>query len=309
MTLKSDSGQSVSRFSFGTMQFGGKADAKASAEMYAAARGAGLNFFDTAYVYTGGESERILGPLIAAERSDVVVATKAAYDQPSTPENLTASLETSLSRMDTDYVDVLYLHRFDDTTPLEVTFDGLAALMATGKARAIGVSNFAAWQVVKADGLARERGIKIDIIQPMYNLVKRQAEVEILPMAADLGIAVAPYSPLGGGLLTGKYASGEGGRLTENDQYKARYGLGWMHQAAKGLTEIAAREGVHPATLACAWAAAHPAVTSPILSAKSVQQLQPSLDAVAYQMDPALYAEITALSQTPPPATDRLEEA
>ena len=308
MTLKSDSGQAVSRFSFGTMQFGGKADAKASAEMYAAARGAGLNFFDTAYVYTGGESERILGPLIAAERSDVVVATKAAYDQPSTPENLTASLETSLSRMDTDYVDVLYLHRFDDTTPLEVTFDGLAALMATGKARAIGVSNFAAWQVVKADGLARERGIKIDIIQPMYNLVKRQAEVEILPMCADQGVACAPYSPLGGGLLTGKYAAGNAGRLAEDKGYEKRYGPDWMHQAASDLSTLAQEVGVSPATLAVAWAAAHPAGPTPIVSARSAEQLQPSLAAIDYTLSPELYAQMAALTPTPPPATDRLEE-
>ena len=309
LALKSDSGAAPSAFSFGAMQFGGKAGAAAAAEMYAAARGVGINFFDTAYGYTGGESERMLGQLVAAERADVLVATKVNYGAPSTPDVISASLDESLRRLDMDYVDLLYLHRFDPLTALDETFDGLAAAVDSGKARAIGVSNFSAWQTVKAQGLATARGVRIDAIQPMYNLVKRQAEVEILPMAADLGILPIPYSPLGGGLLTGKYTGGGGGRLTENQQYKARYGVDWMHKTAAGLVAIAAREGVHPATLAAAWAAGHPAVASPILSAKSAAQLAPSLAAVDYTLTENLRAEITALSIAPAPATDRLEEA
>jgi aryl-alcohol dehydrogenase-like predicted oxidoreductase len=142
----------------------------------------------------------------------------------------------------------------------------------------------------------------------MYNLVKRQAEVEILPMADDLGILVAPYSPLGGGLLTGKYGAGGSGRLSEDDRYAARYGQAQMHEAAQGLTKIAQEAGLHPATLAVAWAARHPTGPSPIISARSVEQLQPSLDALNFEMSDELYARLSALSPTPPPATDRLEE-
>lgn len=143
----------------------------------------------------------------------------------------------------------------------------------------------------------------------MYSLIKRQAEVEILPMALSEGIAVAPYSPLGGGLLTGKYAEGGTGRLTENEKYEMRYSMPWMHEAAVALRVLAAEIGAAPATLAVAWAAAHPGVKAPIISARDVAQLDASLAARDMALPPDLYARITALSQTPPPATDRLEEA
>ena len=142
----------------------------------------------------------------------------------------------------------------------------------------------------------------------MYNLVKRQAEVEIIPMCVDQNIDVVPYSPLGGGLLTGKYAAGGTGRLSTDDRYATRYGLPWMHQTAADLAALAEEMNVSPATLAVAWAAAHPARPRPIISGRSVDQLQPSLAAEGFDMDAALYDRITALSQTPPPATDRLDD-
>ena len=142
----------------------------------------------------------------------------------------------------------------------------------------------------------------------MYSLVKRQAEVEMLPMADDLGILVAPYSPLGGGLLTGKYAAGGAGRLTEDTRYAARYGQSVMHEAAKGLTAVADDLGIAPATLAVAWVMSHPTEPSPIISARNVEQLAPSLAALDFDMSADLYARLSALSPTPPPATDRLEE-
>lgn len=207
-----------------------------------------------------------------------------------------------------DVIDILYLHRWDGDTPLEESFETLARLQSDGTIRHIAVSNFAAWQVVKAQGVAATFDTRIDMIQPMYSLVKRQAEVEILPMAADQGIAVAPYSPLGGGLLSGKYAQGGTGRLTEDDRYAARYAPDWMHAAARGLSELASEVGLHPATLAVAWVASHPAVTAPIISARNAQQLAPSLAASDVTLDPDLMARLTALTPTPAPATDRLEE-
>jgi aryl-alcohol dehydrogenase-like predicted oxidoreductase len=157
--------------------------------------------------------------------------------------------------------------------------------------------------------VARSLGVGIAMIQPMYNLVKRQVEVEILPMALSEGFAVVPYSPLGGGLLSGKYAAGDTGRLTTDKMYATRYGVDWMHRAATDLAALAAEVGQHPATLAVAWAARHPGVTAPIISARSVPQLQPSLAALDYKIDDALYARLRALAPEPPPATDRLEEA
>ena len=162
---------------------------------------------------------------------------------------------------------------------------------------------------MKAQSVAQSFGTKIDAIQPMYSLVKRQSEVEIFPMAQDQDITVIPYSPLGGGLLTGKYAQGGTGRLTEDARYNARYGQSWMHDTANSLAKLAHEVGADPATLAVAWAAAHPANVHPIISARSVTQLIPSLAAEQFRMSPELYAQITDLSITPPPATDRLEEA
>ncbi|MCP4821851.1 MAG: aldo/keto reductase, partial [Shimia sp.] len=215
----------------------------------------------------------------------------------------------SRRRLNMDHVDILYLHRFDPNTDLNETLDCFAALKSEGKISHVGLSNFAAWQVVKAANLAEKRDLTIDILQPMYNLVKRQAEVEILPMCADLGILPATYSPLGGGLLTGKYSAASAqGRLASDDRYAARYGVDWMHDTATQLSEIAKELATHPATLAAAWAARHQTCPSPILSARNTEQLAPSLAATTFYMGDTLYERLTALTPTPPPATDRLEE-
>ncbi|WP_372894139.1 aldo/keto reductase, partial [Rhodosalinus sp.] len=225
------------------------------------------------------------------------------------PETLQAQFDASRRRLGMDRVEILYLHRWDPEAPLERTMDWFAETQAAGRIAHIGLSNLAAWQVMKAQALAAARGTRIDVIQPMYNLVKRQAEVELLPMCAAEGILPVPYSPLGGGLLTGKYArAGASGRLAQNDRYARRYGPRWMHAAAAALTGIAAELGTHPATLAAAWVASHPARPVPILSARSAEQLAPSLEATAYPMDDSLRARLSALTPTPPPATDRLEE-
>jgi len=290
------------------MQFGGGASPDQSRAMYDAARAAGITFFDTAFVYTDGASESLLGQFAKTERDALIIATKCDFSTPQTAANISRSLDTSRSRLGMDFIDVFYLHRWDGDTPLETSFEALATLQQTGKIGAIGVSNFSAWQVMKAQAMAEKFGSRINILQPMYNLVKRQVEVEILPMAASEGFNVAPYSPLGGGLLTGKYANGNAGRITSNKMYATRYGPEWMHQTAINLAAIAKRENINPATLAVAWAAQNPAVTSPIISARTPEQLQPSLDAIDYQMTADLYAELTALSPTPPPATDRLDD-
>ncbi|KPP86718.1 MAG: putative oxidoreductase [Rhodobacteraceae bacterium HLUCCO07] len=311
-TLTSPDGTPISRFAFGTMQFGGAADERNSAAMFRAARGAGITHFDTAHVYTNGNSEKILAPLVKMEREGLVIATKVGYADGTSAAKLRANFEVSLERLGMEMVDILYLHRHDAETPLKDQLEVLARLREEGKIRYVGLSNFAAWQVMKADAILRDMGHGVDIVQPMYNLVKRQAEVEILPMCAAQGIACAPYSPLGGGLLTGKYSGDDAdrikGRLTEDRRYAARYAPDFMHAAARGLKEIAEEIGTHPATLAAAWVARHPAAPMPILSARSSEQLAPSLAAITFEMDDALYARLSALTPAPPPATDRNEE-
>ena len=308
-TLKAPNGSIASLFAFGTMQFGEGADDAASQAMFEACLDRGINHFDTAHVYTNGLSETRLGGLAAAQRDQLIIATKVGYTGGAGRDTIERQFEISRQRLNMDFVDVLYLHRFDADTSLEETFDTFADLKSRGLIRYIGLSNFAAWQVMKAVTVARDRDLRVDVLQPMYSLVKRQSEVEILPMTMDQEIDVAAYSPLGSGLLTGKYGQGGQGRLTENQRYKARYGADWMQDTAQALSSIAQELGVSSATLAVAWVAMHPSGPSPIISARTLNQLGPSLQAVDYEMSPELYARLSALSPTPAPATDRLEEA
>lgn len=277
--------------------------------MFDACRKAGVNHFDTAHVCTGGASEALLGQFIKTERDTVYVATKLAYTGGAGKENINATFASSQKRLGLDCIDLLYLHRFDPDTPLGETFEALAQLQQSGKIRHIGVSNYAAWQVVKAQSVAADLGTRIDMIQPMYSLVKRQAEAELLPMAKSECIGVAAYSPLGAGLLTGKDTRRGDGRLATDSRYAARYGKPRMHKTAQDFAVLAAQMQMEPATLAVAWAAHHPSITCPIISARTVDQLRPSLAAAQINLNDADYARITALSQTPAPATDRLEEA
>ncbi|MEM7189451.1 MAG: aldo/keto reductase [Pseudomonadota bacterium] len=309
----------VSPLCFGTMSFGGDADEETSAALYKTTREAGINFYDCADVYVGGRSEEILGRLIAHERDQIVLTTKCHGPMGDGPNDrgvsrlhIRQAVEASLKRLGTDRVEVLFLHKWEDEPPMEVQLRAVEDLVREGKVLHVGVSNWAAWQITKGLGLAAlHQWAPIDVVQPMYSLVKRQAEVEILPACQDAGLGVISYSPVGGGLLSGKYVGGASpsGRLTDNHRYAERYGPGWMHQTAADFTEFARQQGVHPVTLAVQWVAGHPGITSPIIGARSVEQLRPSLDALDNPISAELRAEISALSIDPAPATDRLEEA
>ena len=314
-----DSGVRTSELCFGTMAFGGDADPDTSAAMYRAARDAGINHFDCADVYNGGASEHILGDLIAGERDQIVLASKAYFptgdgpnDRGTSRFHLVRAVEASLRRLKTDRIDLFWLHRFDDATGLESTLRACEHLVASGKVLYLGFSNFAAWQVSKALGVQARFGWAPGVaIQPMYNLVKRTAEIEMLPMAQGEGIAVFPYSPLGGGLLSGKYTRGTrpaDGRLERWPMYNVRYGDPTYYAAAEDFTALADELGVHPVSLAVRWVATHPAVTAPIIGARTVDQLRPALASVDVDMDAALRDRISALTPAPPPATDRNEE-
>jgi aryl-alcohol dehydrogenase-like predicted oxidoreductase len=312
-------GVQVSERCFGTMSFGGDADEAESGRMYAACRDAGINFFDCADGYTQGAAERILGRLMAHERDDLVVTSKCFVPmgedinaKGANRRHILRAVEASLSRLGTDRLDVLFMHRWDAVVPLEETLRALEKLVADGKVLYLGASNYAAWQIATGLGISACMGWpRFDVIQPMYSLVKRQVEAEILPLARAEGLAVTPYSPVGGGLLSGKYSAAtrpNAARIVANPEYAKRYGEDWVYDVAERFTAFAQERGVHPVSLAVAWAAAHPDVTCPIIGARSVEQLQPSLDSVGIDMTDDLRAEISALSRTPPPATDRLEE-
>ena len=296
---------STQGLAFGAMQFGTTADDRAATEMVEACLAAGVRDFDTAHGYGEGASERMLGGLLRGV-SGVRIATKAGYFGGAGRANLRAQLAESLDRIALS-VDLFYLHRFDPETPLEETVAALLEVKAEGLAQRVGVSNFAAWQVMKAQGIAARMGGRIDAIQPMYSAVKRQAEVELLPMAQDQGLAVYSYSPLGGGFLTGKYAKGGTGRLTTDPRYAQRYSV-VPPGVDQAFARLAAEAGLDPVTLAVAWVMAHPARVVPIVSGRDVGQLAPALAAAKVRLDPALYAAVAGLVPAPPPATDRNEE-
>jgi len=314
-----NTGVKVSSLCFGTMSFGGDADEATSETTYHRCREAGINFFDCANVYSGGVAEEILGKLVAGERDQLVLTSKVYF--PAGPDinargahryHIRQAVEGSLRRLGTDRIDVYFIHHFDDETPLEETLRALDDLVRQGKVLYPAVSNFAAWQVAKALGISARYGwARFEVLQPMYNLVKRQAEVELLPLAESENLAVTPYSPLGGGLLTGKYgakARPDKGRLVENKRYGKRYGGDWVYEVAGSFTDFAQERGFHPASLAVAWVRSHPAVTAPIIGARNLEQLGGPLNSLEIEMTPELRAEISALSPEPPLATDRAEE-
>lgn len=312
-------GVRVSRLAFGTMSFGGEVGEREAARMFERCRAAGITLFDCADVYHQGRAEEILGRLVGRARDEVVLTTKAYFptgpgpnDRGSSRHHLRRAVEASLRRLGTDRVDVLFLHRMDDHTPLEETLRELERLVAEGKVVYPAVSNFAAWQTARALGIAERHGwAPVCCVQPMYNLLKRQAEVEILPLCRAEGLGCLPYSPLAGGLLSGKYGQErrpDRGRIVDNAMYGVRYGAASNFEIAERFTAVAEQRGVHPAALAIAWVAAHPGVTAPLLGARSVEQLEVCLGAAEVEMSAELYGEIAALSPAPPPATDRSEE-
>lgn len=314
-------GVPVSELCFGTMSFGDQADAAESKNLYAACRNAGITFFDCANIYSNGAAETILGTLIAPERDEIILTSKcampfgAATDPVARGANrryIVRSVENSLKRLGTDHLDILFMHQWDPDTPLEQTLRVLDDLVHSGKVLYLGCSNYAAYQTATALGLQRANGwAPFDVIQPMYNLVKRQAEVEILPLAQAEDMAVMSYGPGGGGLLTGKYAPGmnpENTRLSTNAGYAKRYDEIWYYETAATFTELAKRWGYHPLSLAIAWAGSHPGITCPIIGARNTDQLKASLAAIDITLSLEQRDQISALSRTPPLATDRLEE-
>jgi aryl-alcohol dehydrogenase-like predicted oxidoreductase len=312
-----DTGVQVSPLALGTMTFGGAADAKTSRAIFDRCREVGINLFDCANVYENGLSEEILGDLVADCRDEVLITSKAFFPTGQDPNaqgasrrHLRQAVEGSLRRLHTDRIDLYFIHRFDGKTSLEETLRALDDLVSEGKVLYTAASNFAAWQVEKALGISALRGfVGFKALQPMYNLVKRQAEVEILPMAEAENLAVFPYSPLGGGLLTGKYTGDDrpaGGRLVESEMYQIRYRD--TYGTAERFAEFAREHGWQPAALAVAWVGSHPAVTAPLIGARNLEQLEGSLAALEIEVTPELRAEISALSPEPPPATDRNDE-
>jgi aryl-alcohol dehydrogenase-like predicted oxidoreductase len=314
-------GVKVSSLCCGTMTFAREADEETSKAMFRRCREAGINFFDTANVYGNGHSEEILGKCIADCRDQIIISSKVGHpigkdinEGGLSRRHIILAVEESLKRLGTDHLDFYFIHEFDSETHMEEILYALDDLRHQGKILYAGVSNWAAWQIAVALGISERKGLtRFECIQPMYNLVKRQAEIEILPLAESEKLGIITYSPLGAGLLTGKYKSnkklkeGKEGRILKDKRYTLRYGEPVYYEIAERFVNYAKVHDVHPVTLAVSWVMSHPAVTASLIGARNLEQLEISLAAADLKMTPKWREEISALSVTPPPATDRSE--
>jgi aryl-alcohol dehydrogenase-like predicted oxidoreductase len=312
-------GVKVSCLCFGSSSFGRQPDEQAVTAMFHRCRDAGINFFDTSNIYYGGRSEEILGNLIASCRDEIVLGSKVGFVTGKdvnagglSRRHILSQVEASLKRLRTDHLDLYFLHTFDPVTPIDETLRALDDLVHQGKILYPAASNWAAWQIATALGISSREGLaRFQCIQPMYNLVKRQAEAEIFPLAEAERLGVITFAPLGAGLLTGKYGvtrRPDDGRLLWDPVYNARYSNPVYFEIAERFAAHARDRGVHPASLAVAWVMSHPAITAPIIGARNVGQLEASLAALDIAMTPEWRKEISALSIEPAPATDRSEE-
>jgi len=279
----------VSPVSFGTMTFGAQTDEAAARRMVDRCLEAGINFFDTANVYNQGRSETMLGRALAGRRDKVILATKVrgkmgegADESGLSPAALRKALEASLERLKTDYVDVYYLHQPDYATPIEETLAAMDGLVRSGKVRYSAVSNYAAWQICEIHWLAEKHAYQPPrISQPMYNLLARGIEEEYLPFCRRFGVAVVPYNPLAGGLLSGKHSRRQGPisgtRFDGNQMYLDRYWHDDYFAAVEDLAGIARDAGKTLVELSFQWLLAQPVVDSIILGASRLEQLEENL--------------------------------
>ena len=294
------SGLMVSELCLGCMTFGRELDEEGSREIVARFIEAGGNFIDTADVYAMGSSEEIVGRAIREVRDDVVLATKVRFAMGDGPndaglsrKHVISGCEASLRRLGTDYVDLYQVHAYDALTPLEETLSALTDLVRAGKVRYIGVSNFTGWQLMKALGLSELKGFERFVcLQPQYSLVERNIEREILPVCREEGLGVIPWSPLGGGFISGKYRRGEGppqgsriaGAVESMEEHWDRRSTERNWRTLDVVGEISSETGKSYAQVSLNWLLRQAEVTAPIIGARRIEQLEDNLGASGWRL-------------------------
>jgi aryl-alcohol dehydrogenase-like predicted oxidoreductase len=336
---RGSSGLRVSALTLGTMTFGGKGQFRSvgATDLEAARRhidmavDAGVTVIDTADIYSDGLAEEIVGEaLTPARRDELLIATKARFPMGRGPNDaglsrhhLIRACEASLRRLRTDYIDLYQVHEWDGQTPLEETLAALEHLLKTGKVRYIGSSNFGGWQVMKALGIAQRTGLPAFVSQQIYlSLQERSAELEIVPSAIDQGLGLLIWSPLAGGLLSGKYRRGqdppEGARHASEWSEPPVYDENRLYDTIDALVDIAEGHGVSAAQVALAWLLARPGVSTVIVGARTDEQLADNLAAADLELSAEEHARLEQVSRPPLPypfwhqaatAADRLGSA
>ena len=292
----------------GTMTFGGVTDEAEAKKIFDHCLEKGVNFFDTANGYTGGQSEEILGRLIKGHRDDLVIATKVYNPQGLGPNDMGLSrkhiiraCEASLLRLDTDYVDLYQVHADDRETPLEETLSALDQLVRDGKVRYIGASNHTAWRLSEALWTSETHGLaRYDCLQPLYNLIERGIDQELLPLCRDKGVGVIAWSPLAGGWLTGKYRGDVPENARLNEAGRPPMGATVDRETILDrLTKVAEGVGATPAQVALRWVMDQDGLTSAIVGARNVEQLDNNLGAADLQLDRDAWKELDRVSRLP----------
>jgi len=291
-----NSGLKVSAIGLGTNQFGGKVDLDGTREIVAAALDAGINLIDTADVYQKGRSEETIGQAIAGRpRDQVLIATKVRHPTGDGPNDVGMSrhhiltgIEASLKRLNTDYIDLYQIHRWDPNDPIEETMRALDDLVRSGKVRYLGASNFSAWQLTHANAVAESKGWdRFVSIQPHYHMFERGIEGELLPACEYFGIGVLPYFPIAGGFLTGKYQRGEApppGSRGETSTYVQKYMTDANYDRLEKLSDFAKDRGRSMTDLAHAWLLSRPAVSCVITGATNVAHVEANAGAGDWEL-------------------------
>lgn len=317
VTRLGKTGLKVSRLVLGTMTFGTQTPEDVAQATMDKAIDSGMTFFDTADGYPAGRAspgltEEIIGRWLKTRRASVILATKGfgkvgpnPWDGGSSRKHLLDAIDGSLKRLQTDYVDLYQLHHYDAATPLDESLEALDTIVRSGRARYVGVCNFHAYRVAQAHGIAALKNLaRVVSVQPRYNLLFREIERELLPLCLEEGIGVIPYNPLAGGLLSGKHkrdtGPAQGSRYALNSdagaQYRERYWKDRELDTVDAFVRLAAEAGVSPVTLSVAWVLANPAITAPIVGASRPEQLDLSIAAATYKLDPALKEKLDALT-------------
>lgn len=310
-------GLRVSELCLGAMTFGRECDEAYSHEMLDRFVEAGGNFIDTANVYSTGASEEIVGTWLKDRPRDaLVIATKVRFPMSAGPndvglsrKHILSSVESSLRRLQTDYIDLYQVHSWDHLTPLEETLSTLDGLVKAGKVRYLGVSNYTGWQLQKAVDMSHARGWEPFVsLQPLYNLLDRATEWDLVPVCANEGLGIIPWSPLRGGWLTGKYrrdmAQPPAGTRIEKAEREgwseswSAYNTERTWNVIDALVEIGAELGKSVAQVALNWVLNRPGITAPIIGARTMAQLDDNLGAVGWALDDAQMARLTAISDT-----------
>jgi len=302
------SGLRVSRICLGTNNFGGQISEEASITIVDKALDCGINVVDTSDVYTGGKSEEIIGKALKGRRDNVIIATKVGFGSKGpnqsglSRKHILSQVEHSLNTLQTDFIDIYYLHHFDPETPLEETLQTFNDLVRSGKVRYVACSNFSAWQIAQAQRVCETHDLeKLIAVEPPYNLLQRDIEKDIIPYCLKEGLGILTYTPLMGGFLTGKYSKDAhpppGSRFEHNPRLWERANKESNFAVLEQIESLANEVGIPISKLAISWILKNPTITAPIIGASSAEQVEENCKTVEINLNDETYQKLNELTK------------